>query len=64
MKEKLGLLPLFCRKTKCEAVPDPWYIGTEEAFNNVLDSCIQEASLRLMGGIMDGEFFSPRLFQK
>mmetsp|Transcript_51513 Transcript_51513/g.122497 ORF Transcript_51513/g.122497 Transcript_51513/m.122497 type:complete len:275 (-) Transcript_51513:55-879(-) len=37
MSQRLDLLPRYCKKTQCQAVPDPWYIGTEEAFNNVLD---------------------------
>lgn len=36
-KDKIGLLPTYCQKEKCSAVPDPWYDGSEEAFNKVLD---------------------------
>eukprot|EP00929_Paragymnodinium_shiwhaense_P065341 TRINITY_DN32768_c0_g2_i1.p1 TRINITY_DN32768_c0_g2~~TRINITY_DN32768_c0_g2_i1.p1 ORF type:complete len:298 (+),score=83.68 TRINITY_DN32768_c0_g2_i1:49-942(+) len=37
-QEKIGLLPTYCRETPdCTKVPDPWYIGTEEAFDTVLD---------------------------
>lgn len=37
VKSRLGLLPSYCQKKTCSAVPDPWYIGTEDSFNNVLD---------------------------
>jgi len=37
IKSKLILLPKFCVDKPCSRVPDPWYIGTDEAFDQVLD---------------------------
>mmetsp|Transcript_760 Transcript_760/g.1831 ORF Transcript_760/g.1831 Transcript_760/m.1831 type:complete len:275 (+) Transcript_760:83-907(+) len=36
-ESKIGSLPSYCRKQKVNRVPDPWYEGSRESFEMVLD---------------------------